>query len=102
MIKCQVEGCPTTINPTEPVTLTCRYICSKHTRAEQWKALNRTADDRKDYLDADVRFQDCQFDKDLKRGRRPVDTDHIQRQGSEIDDQQEKIDLNEEHLEGIN
>ena len=102
MIKCIVKDCQSKINPLESVTAECRYVCSKHTRSEQWRALGREANDRKDSEDLDIHFQDCQFDKDLKRGRRPVDTDHIQRQGSEIDDQQEKIDLNEEHLEGIN
>ena len=50
----------------------------------------------------EIAFQEFQFDKDLRRGRRPVDTNHIQRQGSEIDDQQEKLDLSEEYLEGLN
>jgi hypothetical protein len=68
MIKCQVKDCQSEINPAEPLSVGCRYICSKHTRSEQWKALDRTANDRKDAEDSDVHFQDCQFDKDLKRG----------------------------------
>ena len=95
-MKCQVKGCKSEFKTVG------RYICSKHTRKEQWKALDRQPDDRKDTLDINVHFQDHQFDKDLKRGRRPVDTDHIARQGSEIDDQQEKLDLQEEYLEGLN
>ena len=96
MIKCRVKGCQFEAD------ITGLYICHRHTRAEQWQALGREPDERKDNSDKDVYFQDCQFDKDLKRGRRPIDTNHIQRQGSEIDDQQEKLDLSEEHLEGIN
>ena len=101
MIKCQVEGCNIAID-NSALSLNARYICPHHTRREQWKALERQPDERKDNSDKDIHFQDHQFDKDLKRGRRPIDTNHIQRQGSEIDDQQEKLDLSEEHLEGIN
>ena len=102
MIKCQVEGCMTEYENKEPLSPNCRYICRNHTRSEQWKALKRAFVERKDTEDEAVRFQEFQFDKDLRRGRRPVDTNHIQRQGSEIDDQQEKLDLSEEYLEGLN
>jgi hypothetical protein len=95
-MKCLVKNCISEIKGSG------RYICSRHTRKEQWKALGRKPDERKDTVDINVHFQDHQFDKDLRRGRRPVDTDHIQRQGSEIDDQQERLDLNEEYLEGLN
>ena len=102
MIKCQIEGCQSEFKNPEPLAPGCRYICSKHTRAEQWKAVGREQNERKDTLDTTVRFQDCQFDKDLKRGRRAIETEHIAHQGSDIYDQQEQLGLQEKHPEGVN
>ena len=33
-----------------------------------------------------IRFQECQFDPDLRRSSKPQDTEHVYRQGCDTDD----------------
>jgi len=87
-INCIVEEkgarCSTTLEVTEPLSPSFKFICRNHPRSVQVRANGRPYDPAKDERDKDIRFQTHQFDKDLRRGRRPGGTEHIQNQGSDV------------------
>jgi len=73
-LKCKVPGCDSVLNlATEAVSSDATYQCRKHAPAA-----------------TEPHFQECQFDKDLKRAGRPIGTSHIHRQGYPQDSEQEK------------
>lgn len=61
-------GCEETFTTHEGVSSDVRFLCRYHTKA---------APDEE-------RFQRYQFDPDLKKARKPQGTNHIKRQGSDI------------------
>lgn len=89
IVRCKVDGCNSQFQTAGAVAADVSYICKNHSRAVQVRAAGRQYDVVKDNSDAEVQFQDHQFDKDLRRAAKPVNTDHIKRQGSETNDQPE-------------
>jgi hypothetical protein len=89
-INCTVEEkgvrCSTTLEVTEPMSPQFRFICKNHPRSVQVRANGRQYDPAKDEKDKDLHFQEYQFDKDFKRGAKPVSTSHLHNQGSEVMD----------------
>lgn len=68
-IKCSTEGCTAVFETTDAVSPKATYSCKLHTpRSKSNK----------------VRFQQHQFDKDLRRSRTPMGTSHLHNQGSDI------------------
>jgi hypothetical protein len=82
-INCTVEEkgvrCSTTLDITEPMSSSFKYICRNHPRAAQVRANGRSYDPVKDNRDKDTHFQETQFDKDLGKlyMRKPIGTEHI-------------------------
>lgn len=70
-INCQTEGCKSTFTG-EGVTPETKYTCSMCTGSS------------KDKGKVSARIQTHQYDKGLKRSRKPLDTGHIKNQGSDI------------------
>jgi hypothetical protein len=68
-VKCGIGECPSVFQTEEPLSPNARYVCKLHKPTEQ-----------------KVSFQENQFDKDLKRGAKPVGTTHIANQASEVID----------------
>ena len=71
--------CSTVIEVLEPVADVVKYVCRYHPASVQRAAAGNAKVSR-----PEVHFQDCQHDYDLKRGRAPVGTEHIQNQGSNV------------------
>jgi hypothetical protein len=67
-IKCSGENCSEIFETNEPVSPNVKYTCRFHTPK----------------VEHSVFFQEHQFDKDLRRAGRPIGTDHIKNQGSDI------------------
>lgn len=61
-VFCKFVGCPEKFETNEPVALGATFTCRYHTGPD---TRNKT------------RFQDSQFDKGMKRGRKPEGTGHI-------------------------
>lgn len=68
-LKCSVGECPSVFQTEEPLSPNARYICKIHTPTKK-----------------KVSFQENQFDKDLKRGAKPIGTTHVANQASEVVD----------------
>lgn len=66
-IRCSIGDCPSVFETEEAVSPKIQYICRLHPKKEQ-----------------DTYFQENQFDKDMKRGSKPMGTQHIKNQASEI------------------
>lgn len=70
-IQCSVvmEGkrCLEVFGSNEPVYPEARFICKNHPRSEQVKAADRQYDPVADNKDAEERFQDGQFDREVGR-----------------------------------
>jgi hypothetical protein len=85
--KCTVEEkgvrCSTTLEVTEPMSPQFKFICKNHPRSVQVRANGRQYDPAKDEKDKDLHFQAHQFDKDLRRSRKPIGTEHIHNQGAD-------------------
>lgn len=65
-IQCSIAGCDSTFTTNESVSEDATYICKRHTFSKR------------------IRFQDCQFDPDLRYARSSLGTQHISNQGSNI------------------
>ena len=66
-VKCCVGECPSTFQTEVALSPNAKYVCKLHTKREQ-----------------EAFFQIDQFDKDLRRGRKPMGTSHVANQGSEV------------------
>lgn len=84
IVKCAIDGCSTQFETADAVAVNVRFICKNHPRAEQVRAAGRAYDPEADNVDAKIKFQPHQFDKDLRRAGKPVGTSHIANQGSDI------------------
>lgn len=60
-IKCIIANCKSEFE-VEDAAAVPRYLCSSHTRQEQYEALGRRFVPEYDWTDRDVRFQEFQFD----------------------------------------
>jgi len=77
-IKCRIKGCPSVFRTEEPVSPKAKYSCNGrgadgfpipgHTRKDLVEAAGRIYDGKKDNRDAEVKFQDHQFDDSLSFG----------------------------------
>ena len=67
LVKCRVEGCPSSMEFGEKTLPDASYLCSKHPRQTQLQTLGREYDPELDEEDSEVRFQPFQFDKYLGR-----------------------------------
>lgn len=73
-LKCKIDGCESVINLDGMATSPeITYECRNHTPAV-----------------AEPHFQECQFDKDLRRAAKPIGTNHIIRQGEPADTEEER------------
>ena len=61
-MKCAVDGCLWAFYTDENISPNARFICSHHSREEQMSAAGLVFDPGKDRKDADVHFQDHQFE----------------------------------------
>lgn len=68
-LKCRVENCQSVFQTEDQFAPGAKYTCRNHMPK----------------IKQDVFFQRRQFDKDLKQGRKPAGTSHVQRQG-EVED----------------
>jgi predicted NAD-dependent protein-ADP-ribosyltransferase YbiA (DUF1768 family) len=71
-IKCSADGCTNIFQTEEALHPQATYQCKLHTTV---------APDKN-------RFQEGQFDKNMRRARKPTGTAHIKRQGSETNEQE--------------
>jgi len=77
-------GCSSMIEVLdELVTGATNYLCSHHLRTLQVRMNNREYDPLRDEADKAVRFQEHQFDPDLRRSAKPQGTSHVRGQGNE-------------------
>jgi len=79
-IKCRIKDCPSAIDVPNATSSTT-YLCSKHLEQEQNKAIGRKHRSQETTV-----FQEYQFDPDLRRSGRSEGTNHVRRQGSDVDD----------------
>lgn len=70
VIKCKIAGCTNEFKTEEAVSKNASYICKDHPRMVQVLAV-RPYDPHSDNVDANIRFQEHQFDKELTRGGAP-------------------------------
>src|SRR6266699_7010508 len=89
LVRCAIEGCLEVFKTAETLSPNARFICKNHPRKVQVEAVGRKYDVKKDETDQDVHFQDCQFDPEIKRAAKAINTHHIQHQGSEVLDADE-------------
>jgi hypothetical protein len=87
-IQCKVEEngvrCTNTITLDEDITGLTGFICRHHlSRIAQVRANQREYDPTRDEADKAVRFQEHQFDPDLRRSAKPQGTSHVRGQGNE-------------------
>jgi hypothetical protein len=92
-IDCAIAGCNSKFETTKPASTQVRYLCSHHSRKEHVAAVGRVFDSDTDEQDRGVRFQKYQFDKSLRRSKRPVGTGHIHRQGNPTNEGDESTEL---------
>ena len=83
-IPCKVKGCTNVHLTEEAVSPNASFICKGHPREVQVRAAGRKYNPETDEADKDVHFQDHQFDKDLRIGRKADGTNHIANQGSDV------------------
>jgi len=57
LFRCAIEGCDETFRPTELLHPGAKFICKKHPRAEQLRAVGRGYDKKKDHADEEAAFQ---------------------------------------------
>ena len=88
-IKCRISDCQSVIEVPN-ATANTTYLCSKHPEHEQNKAIGR-----KHRPQEVTSFQECQFDPELRRSGRSEGTNHVRRQGNDVDDfaRTQEIDL---------
>ena len=67
ILKCSIEGCDSIFQTEESLHPEAKYICKLHNKTEQ-----------------KVFFQEYQLDKQLRRASRPIGTEHIHNQGSDV------------------
>ena len=83
VIENEVRCTNTIVVADEGVTADTGFICRHHPRVVQVRASNREYDLSRDEADKAVRFQEYQFDPDLRRSAKPQGTSHIPYQGNE-------------------
>ena len=62
LLRCAIEGCNETFWPTEFLHTGASFVCKKHPRTEQFRAVGRSYDKKKDHPDEKAEFQRGQFD----------------------------------------
>lgn len=67
-LYCMVDGCPNFVETKESLAPDARFTCTNH---------NPPGPD-------EVRFQEEQFDPDLRRAHQPIGTEHVSNQGSDV------------------
>lgn len=75
IIQCKIEGCTEVFKTEEDISSNARFICRNHPRSVQVEAAGRMYDWKKDNEDADVHFQEHQFDPNLSRGHEYIGDD---------------------------
>lgn len=73
------KQCSTVIEVSEPVVEKVNYICRHHSDSVQRAAAGNAKVPR-----SDTHIQEYQFDHNLRHGRAPIGSEHIQNQGSNI------------------
>jgi hypothetical protein len=88
-IQCRIKDCPSFIE-VENATENTTYLCSKHPEHDQNKAIGR-----KRKTQEVSQFQEYQFDPELRRSGRSEGTNHVRRQGNDVDDfaRTQEVDL---------
>ena len=80
-IRCRIfknkKQCESIHETNDPVADGASFICRHHPRSVQKQAVGQTYDPVKDEKDADLSFQDTQFDGDLDSSGAPDSTQHI-------------------------
>lgn len=70
-IECSIPGCIFSYNTDQSISCEVRYTCRNHTREELVRVMDRPFDQKRDEADIRVHFQECQFDRDLRRAKSP-------------------------------
>lgn len=86
ILRCRINGCTQTKTVEGAASPNATFLCKNHPREEQLEALGRVYHPERDEKDADVSFQFEQFDENLRRSHKPIGTEHIRNQGSEVAD----------------
>jgi len=65
-VKCKIKDCSEVFRTEEPVSDKVRFVCKKHPRSVQLRAVGRSMK-KKDNSDVKVKFQSSQFDPNIRR-----------------------------------